>query len=214
MQKMQFLFVTSFVLLVWGCAQAKDDRTALARAWSDDSVIVVTVDATPREADETYGDFAYYLNEFAASADSDWAFFNHSSDSASTELALDIELPTKPYSLIFFQRGKPQAYVHQGPILEPQVYEFIQRKFEDRSMPEYLHQFSPVRRALARCPTQEGSESGARTSRFLSHRRYFVYPAGYTSLIESGWILIAHHVSTRRNACFTSWLLAECCSAP
>lgn len=152
MHKIQRLIVASFVLLACGCVQKNNNQTALVRAWSNDSVIVVTVDATPREADETYGDFAYYLNEFAASADSDWAFFNHSSDSASTELPLDIELPIKPYSVIFFQRGRPQAYVHQGPILEPQVYEFIQRKFEDRSMPEYLPQFSPMLVEVSKVP--------------------------------------------------------------
>ncbi|MFC4259070.1 hypothetical protein ACFOZ5_08525 [Marinobacter lacisalsi] len=144
MQNMQRLIVAALVLLAWGCAQAKDGETSLAKAWSNGSVIVMTLDATPREADETYGDFAYYLNEFAASVEGNWAFFHHVSGAGGTDSALDVQMAIKPYSVVVFQRGNPLAYVHQGPILEPQVYQFIQHRFEDRAMPEYLQQFSPI----------------------------------------------------------------------
>lgn len=144
MQHMQRLIFAALALLVWGCAQAEDGDTPLARAWSNGSVIVVTVDATPREADETYADFAYYLNDFAASAGDGWAFFDHASDAGSNDSVLELEVAIKPYSVVVFQRGSPRAYLHQGPVLEPQIYQFLQHRFEDRAMPEYLQQFSPT----------------------------------------------------------------------
>ncbi len=133
----------SLALLISACASANTSSQSMAEAWASGKAIVVILNASPNQTDETYGDFAYYLNDFAASAGDNWAFFTLNTQPPSPELPIELHLATTPYSVLFVKQGAPQAYLYPGPILEPQVYEFVQRQFEGRDIPDYLYQFSP-----------------------------------------------------------------------
>lgn len=143
MALLRSLIALGLSILITACAQAATATHPLEKAWSDGKAIVVTIDASPNNTDETYGDYAYYLNDFAASTGDHWAFFVQDSQAANPELPIQFNVATTPYSTLFLKLGEPQGYLYPGPILEPQVYDFVQRKFEGRDIPDYLYQFSP-----------------------------------------------------------------------
>ncbi|MCG8517331.1 MAG: hypothetical protein MI794_05015 [Pseudomonadales bacterium] len=143
MAPLRSLITLGLALLTSACAQADTAHTPLAEAWSAGKAIVVTIDATPSDTDETYGDFAYYLNDFATNAGDDWAFFELDSQQTNPDIPIELNVTAPPYSVLFMKAGAPQGYLYPGPILEPQVYDFVQRQFEGKEVPEYLYQFAP-----------------------------------------------------------------------
>ncbi|PCM42870.1 hypothetical protein [Marinobacter sp. ANT_B65] len=130
-------------LLISACASAGTSSQSMAEAWVSGKAIVVTLNPNPGNTDEAYGDFAYYLNDFAASAGDNWAFFTQNSQAATPALPIELNVAATPRSVLFVKQGAPHGYLYPGPILEPQVYDFVQRQFEGRDIPDYLYQFSP-----------------------------------------------------------------------
>lgn len=139
MMLLRSLCLLSLALLPSVAAQAETTNPLFA-AWSAGKALVIAIDAAPRDADETYSDFAYYLNDFAASTSDHWAFFQIDSQTSSP-IQLNVTAP--PYSVLFLKRGEPQGYLYSGPILEPQVYDFVRHRFEGLDVPDHLHPFSP-----------------------------------------------------------------------
>lgn len=130
-------------LLISACASANSSSQSMSEAWASGKAIVVALNSSPEQADETYGDFAYYLNDFAATAGDNWAFFTLNTQDPSPELPIELHQAATPHSVLFIKQGAAQGYLYPGPVLEPQVYEFVKRQFEGRDIPEYLYQFSP-----------------------------------------------------------------------
>ncbi|AMX02400.1 hypothetical protein [Microbulbifer thermotolerans] len=144
MKMLHSSIILSLALLVTACASADTASRSMAEAWASGKAIVVTLNSSLNKTDETYGDFSYYLNDFAVSAGDNWAFFVLNSLADSSELPIELNVIATPCSVLFVKRGEPQGYIHLGPILEPQVYDFVQRKFEGRDISDYLYQFSPL----------------------------------------------------------------------
>lgn len=166
MARLRHLLVITLICLIWGCAQAGDGKGRadhgesqrlaqhpLVDAWESGAAVVVAIHVVPDESDETYGDFAYYLNQFQsdvqASTEPRWTFYSHPPLKAGdSPLPLDIRVTVQPYSVLFIYKGVTahghgEGYLYQGPVLEPQVYQFIEHRFSGRSMPLDLQQFSP-----------------------------------------------------------------------
>ena len=164
MIQLRYLLAIILVCLTLGCAPAgpagnevastengeskREPQDPLTKAWASGAVIVIAIDVTPDDTEETYGDFAYYLNQFhddvQASTEPDWAFFSHPPLSASDDaLPLQIETAVEPYSVLFFRKGHSESYLYRGPIVEPQVYELMEYSFSGRAIPPHLLQFSP-----------------------------------------------------------------------
>lgn len=143
MNLLRSLTTLGLAFLISACAAADTATNPLVEAWSAGKAIVITINPSPNNTDETYGDFAYYLNDFAASAGDQWAFFALDSQASTPELPIELNIAATPYSVLFIKQGEPQGYLYPGPILEPQVYDFIRRQFEGRDIPDYLYQFSP-----------------------------------------------------------------------
>lgn len=142
MISLRSLCLLSLALLPSIAAQAETTNPLFA-AWSAGKALVIAIDAAPLDADETYSDFAYYLNDFAASASDHWAFFRIDSQANSAQRPIQLDVAAPPYSVLFLKRGEPQGYLYYGPILEPQVYDFVRHRFEGLDVPDHLHPFSP-----------------------------------------------------------------------
>lgn len=130
-------------LLISACASADTATHPLVEAWHAGKAIVITTSPNPDNTDETYGDFAYYLNNFAASAGDHWTFFALDPQASPPKLPIEFGFTLTHYSVVFIKQNEAQGYLYPGPILEPQVYDFVQRQFEGRDIPDYLYQFSP-----------------------------------------------------------------------
>ena len=133
----------SLALLISACASANTSSQSMTEAWTSGKAVVITLNTNPDSTDESYGDFAYYLNDFAASVGDNWAFFTLNSQTPSPELPIELHVEATPNSVLFVKQGESRGYLYPGPILEPQVYDFVQRQFEGRDIPDYLYQFSP-----------------------------------------------------------------------
>ncbi|NWO04699.1 hypothetical protein C7H09_15730 [Marinobacter fuscus] len=149
--------------MISACAQADPSGSPLAEAWLSGRSVVVTMDVVPNNTSETYSDFAHYLNEFATSVDDSWAFFNQDSRSTRNRLPITIDVEVPAYSVLFMKKGKAKGYLYPGPIVEPQVYNFVQRTFEGRDIPGYLYQFKPDEVSIE--ATQNGEKFNIKRTR-------------------------------------------------
>ena len=105
-----------------------------------DKVVVVIVNADETSDSEQYADWSHYLNEFAASVSDGFAFHKVTTDEGSLK-----SCPPgyrEPYSMIFMRRGG-NSFVYEGPILEPQVYEYVRRAYRGEPIPGEIRAFRP-----------------------------------------------------------------------
>lgn len=104
-------------------------------------VIVLIINADETRQSEQYADWSYYLNEFAREAGLVFSFYKVSSDDLASLVTCSKRYDA-PYSMIFMRNDEVSLF-HEGPILEPQIYEYVSRFYGGESMPEHLDQFAP-----------------------------------------------------------------------
>jgi len=104
--------------------------------------VVLIINALEKSKSEQYADWSHYLNEFSSKVGKNYVFHKVSTEKLN-KIIVNADKFTKSYSMIFMKKGKPQ-YFYSGPIVEPQVYKFVQLSFSDKPIkPKYLNQFSP-----------------------------------------------------------------------
>lgn len=91
---------------------------------------------------EQYADWSHYLNQFASEAGKSFVFHKVTTDDLK-KFVHDPNKYTNDFSMIFLKNGKP-TFFYNGPILEPQVYKFVELTYLGKPIkPEYLTQFAP-----------------------------------------------------------------------
>ena len=104
--------------------------------------VVLIINANEKSKSEQYADWSHYLNEFSSKVGKDYTFHKLSADKLKN-IILNGEKFKENYSMIFMKKGKP-SYFYSGPIVEPQVYKFVQLSYSGKPIkPKYLNQFSP-----------------------------------------------------------------------
>lgn len=104
--------------------------------------VVLIINANEKSKSEQYADWSHYLNEFSSKVANNYVFHKLSTDKLKN-IILDSEKFKENYSMIFMKKGKP-SYFYSGPIVEPQVYKFVQLSYSGKPIkPEYLKQFAP-----------------------------------------------------------------------
>ncbi|MFK5915792.1 MAG: hypothetical protein QM484_15605 [Woeseiaceae bacterium] len=98
--------------------------------------------ANEKSKSEQYADWSHYLNEFSSEVGKNYTFHKLSTDKLKS-IILNGEKFKENYSMIFMKKGKP-SYFYGGPIVEPQVYKFVQLTYSGKPIkPKHLNQFSP-----------------------------------------------------------------------
>lgn len=137
-----WLTTCALQLLVANTALA-DPRDALCETLQNDQTVILIINGLGNHESEQYADWAHYLNEFYNSSHSEeFAYFNVSAASLSTMIEDGQQFATS-YSMIFMKNGRPSLF-HEGPILEPQAYEYVDLFYAQQAIPAHLHQFAPV----------------------------------------------------------------------
>lgn len=104
--------------------------------------VVLIINADEKSKSEQYADWSHYLNEFSSEAGNNYVFHKISTAKLN-KIILNGEKFKENYSMIFMRKGKP-SYFYSGPIVEPQVYKFVQLSYLGKPIkPKYLNQFSP-----------------------------------------------------------------------
>lgn len=104
--------------------------------------VVLIINADEKSKSEQYADWSHYLNEFSSKVAKEYVF-HKMSGSKLKKIILNGEKFKENYSMLFMKKGKP-SYFYSGPIVEPQVYKFVQLTYSGKSIkPKYLNQFSP-----------------------------------------------------------------------
>ena len=120
------------------CAQSMN--ASMQQDLDAGKVVVVIINAAEHRGSEQYADWSYYLNEFAASTGDEFAFHKIVTDDGSLESCPPAY--REPYSTIFMRRGE-RSFVYPGPILEPQVYEYVRRAYSGEPIPSEVLAFAP-----------------------------------------------------------------------
>ena len=104
--------------------------------------VVLIINAVVKPESEQYADWSNYLNQFSSDVGKGYVFHKLSMDKLN-KLVINADKFNKNYSMIFMKKGKP-SYFYKGPIVEPQVYKFVQLTYSGKPIkPKYLNQFSP-----------------------------------------------------------------------
>lgn len=104
--------------------------------------VVLIINAVVKPESEQYADWSHYLNQFSSDVGKSYVFHKLSMDKLN-KLVLNADKFNKNYSMIFMKKGKP-SYFYKGPIVEPQVYKFVQLTYLGEPIkPKHLKQFAP-----------------------------------------------------------------------
>ncbi len=138
------IFVLGIVFIFFSSTPTysdSDQKSDINRDLRNGKIIVLIINSTKNQESEQYADWSYYLNNFAGSVSDKYSF--HKLDTKSLmNLMKGANAYKKAYSMIFMKQ-KNSTYFYNGPILEPQVYEYIQLAYSKKTIPEYLNSFSP-----------------------------------------------------------------------
>ncbi len=104
--------------------------------------VVLIINADEKSKSEQYADWSHYLNEFTSEVGNNYVFHKVSTGKLK-KIILNSERFKENYSMLFMKKGMP-SYFYSGPIVEPQVYKFVQLSYLGKPIkPKYLNQFSP-----------------------------------------------------------------------
>ena len=118
-----------------------DQKSDINRDLRNGKVVVLIINSMEDQESEQYADWSYYLNSFAASVGDKYSFHKLNTKSL-LDLIEGANAYKKAYSMIFMKQ-KNGAYFYNGPILEPQVYEYIQLAYSEKIIPKHLNSFAP-----------------------------------------------------------------------
>ncbi len=139
----QALLVTLGIVFIFffSAPAYSNQKSDINRDLRNGKVIVLIINSTENQESEQYADWSYYLNEFAAAVDDKYSFHKLNTKSL-MDLVEGAGVYRKAYSIIFMKQ-KNATYFYNGPILEPQVYEYIQLAYSKKPIPKHLNSFSP-----------------------------------------------------------------------
>lgn len=142
--KLQTSWLAFFGLLLLSAHVAvADPKDAVCNALQKDQVVILIINGLGNPESDQYDDWAYYLTDFYNSSHlEDYAYFNNSTESLGTIIEESKKF-VAPHSMIFMKKGYPSLF-HEGPILEPQAYEYVDLFYSQKTIPAHLHQFAPV----------------------------------------------------------------------
>ena len=131
----------SLIFATVSVAVYADQESLIKRDLRNDKVVVLIINSKENQESEQYADWSYYLNDFANAVGDEYVFYKLDTTSLAnlTERAGSY---AKAYSMIFMKQGK-NTYFYDGPIVEPQVYEYVQLSYSGQTVPKHLHQFAP-----------------------------------------------------------------------
>ncbi len=132
--------ISIFLLLIISLLIFADNQ--LERELESGKAIVLIINAVVKKDSEQYADWSHYLNQFSSDVGKNYVFHKLSTDKLN-KTVLNADKFNNNYSMIFMKKGKP-SYFYKGPIVEPQVYKFVQLMYSGKLIkPKYLKQFSP-----------------------------------------------------------------------
>ena len=118
-----------------------DQKSLIKSDLRNGKAVVLIINSKENQESEQYADWSYYLNDFANTAGNDYVFHKLNTTSL-MNLIESAKSFTQAYSMIFMKQGK-NAYFYNGPIVESQVYEYVQLNYSGQTVPKHLHQFAP-----------------------------------------------------------------------
>ncbi len=133
--------VAAFAVLPWfsSISALAEGFADVEKAWQKGQPVMIVITPDEQTPQETYGDWSYYLNEFEADDQADFiSIFPISPKNAEA-------IPdgyNGEYSVLAFQKEGP-AYFYEGPIVEPQVYEYLRVTFAREEVPAHIEPFAP-----------------------------------------------------------------------
>ena len=138
-QKLISLFIAissiSFSVSVFADQNLKNELDA-------GKAIVLVINAIAEPETEQYADWSHYLNQFSSKAGETFVFHKTTTRKLKDQIYGAEKFSTN-HSMIFMKKGKP-SYFYNGPIVEPQVYQFVYLTYQEKPVkPEYLKQFAP-----------------------------------------------------------------------
>ena len=118
-----------------------DQKSLIKSDLRNGKAVVLIINGKENQESEQYADWSYYLNDFANTVGDEYVFHKLNTTSL-MNLIESAKSYTKAYSMIFMKQGK-NTYFYNGPIVEPQVYEYVQLNYSSQTVPKHLHQFAP-----------------------------------------------------------------------
>jgi len=104
--------------------------------------VVLIINAAENSKSELYADWSYNLNQFSSEVGDAYVFHKISKNKLN-KLIYDSTKYSNSYSMFFMKKGHP-SYFYDGPIVESQVYKFMNLTYQGKPIkPDYLTQFSP-----------------------------------------------------------------------
>ena len=136
------LLLASNLWLVAAHAAYADPDKAVCEAFEDNRVVVLIIHDNGDHESESYADWAEYLNDFASSHTEDYRLIKLTQESL-TRLIDEADRYIAPYSMVFLKEGRPSLF-YEGPIVEPQTYQYVELFYAGREIPAHLSQFAPL----------------------------------------------------------------------
>lgn len=141
MQK-KALLKSFFIFLFMGISLPAFSCNPFDKELNAGKAIVFIIDGAENTQSEQYADWSHYLNQFSSDNTKTYVFHKISKDKLKG-IIHNADKYNTPYSMIFMKNGKPD-YFYEGPVIEPQIYRFIELTYEGKPVkPEYLLQYAP-----------------------------------------------------------------------